>query len=69
MIFSCRSNHKNERRQGHHYCYEVIIVDDGSIDGSREFLDDLAEKDKNCKIIYLRRNCGQTAAMMAGIDR
>jgi glycosyltransferase involved in cell wall biosynthesis len=52
----------------HHYCYEIIIVNDGSIDGSREFLDDLAEKNKNCKIIHLRRNCGQTAAMMAGID-
>ena len=55
--------------KGHRYCYEIIIVDDGSIDGSREFLDDLAEKDKNCKVIHLRRNCGQTAAMMAGIDR
>jgi glycosyltransferase involved in cell wall biosynthesis len=52
----------------HHYYFEIIIVNDGSIDNSREFLDALAEKDKNCKIIHLRRNCGQTAAMMAGID-
>ncbi|MBN1307861.1 MAG: glycosyltransferase family 2 protein [Chitinispirillaceae bacterium] len=55
--------------KGHAYCYEIIIVNDGSIDNSREFLDDLAEKDKNCKVIHLRKNCGQTAAMMAGIDR
>ena len=54
--------------KGHHYYFEVIIVNDGSIDNSREFLDALAEKDKDCKIIHLRRNCGQTAAMMAGID-
>ncbi len=55
--------------KGHTYLYEVILVNDGSIDGSRELLDDCAEKDKRCKVIHLRRNSGQTAAMMAGIDR
>jgi len=51
-----------------HYTYEIIIIDDGSNDGSRELLDALAEKDKLCKTIHLRRNSGQTAALMAGID-
>jgi glycosyltransferase involved in cell wall biosynthesis len=47
--------------------YEVIFVNDGSSDGSAQKLDDLAEMDKNICVIHLRRNYGQTAAIMAGI--
>ncbi|KPL89774.1 glycosyl transferase [Ardenticatena maritima] len=48
--------------------YEVIIVDDGSTDGSYPLLRQIAEKDKRFKIVRLRRNFGQTAAFAAGFD-
>src|SRR5438309_10178451 len=48
--------------------YEVILVDDGSIDGSFEVLKDLAEVDARVKVVRLRRNFGQTPALQAGID-
>ncbi|MBN1760252.1 MAG: glycosyltransferase family 2 protein [Chitinispirillaceae bacterium] len=53
---------------GHQYRYEVIIVNDGSTDSTRGYLDELAGKDHKIKVIHLRKNSGQTAAMMAGID-
>ena len=48
--------------------YEVILINDGSSDGSTEALDLVAQKDVRVKVLHFRRNCGQTAAMMAGID-
>jgi glycosyltransferase involved in cell wall biosynthesis len=48
--------------------WELILVDDGSTDGSDELLDEIAEKDTRVKVIHFRRNFGQTAAMMAGFD-
>lgn len=48
--------------------WEVILVNDGSSDGSKEVLDELADLDKRLKVIHFRRNYGQTAAMMAGFD-
>jgi len=50
------------------YDYEIIWVNDGSTDKSAERLSAIAEKNKNCLIINLRKNTGQTAAMMAGFD-
>jgi glycosyltransferase involved in cell wall biosynthesis len=47
---------------------EVIYVDDGSTDGSLEVLREIASKDSRVRVISLRRNYGQTAAMSAGID-
>ena len=47
---------------------EVIFVDDGSTDKSLEILKDIAESDDRVRVISLRRNYGQTAAMSAGID-
>lgn len=47
--------------------YEVIFINDGSSDGSAQKLDHLAEMDKNVCVIHMRRNYGQTAAIMAGI--
>lgn len=46
--------------------FEIIFINDGSTDGSREALDSLAEKDASVKVIHFRRNYGQTAAMNAG---
>ncbi len=47
---------------------EVIYVDDGSTDGSLAVLRELAAEDPRVRVIALRRNYGQTAAMSAGID-
>jgi glycosyltransferase involved in cell wall biosynthesis len=48
--------------------YELIFVDDGSSDGSYELLEQLAAADPHVKVVRLRRNFGQTAALQAGID-
>lgn len=48
--------------------WELVLVNDGSSDGSPAVLDQLAANDKRVKVIHFRRNFGQTAAMMAGID-
>lgn len=48
--------------------YEVIFVDDGSRDTSFDELAGVAAKDPHVKVVQLRRNFGQTAAIAAGID-
>jgi glycosyltransferase involved in cell wall biosynthesis len=48
--------------------YEIIYVDDGSTDASLAKLRQLAMQDNRLRVIALRRNYGQTAAMSAGID-
>jgi glycosyltransferase involved in cell wall biosynthesis len=47
---------------------EIIYVDDGSTDGSLRVLRELAERDERVRVVALKRNYGQTAAMAAGID-
>jgi glycosyltransferase involved in cell wall biosynthesis len=47
---------------------EVIFVDDGSTDNSLNILKEIAASDDRVRVISLRRNYGQTAAMSAGID-
>jgi glycosyltransferase involved in cell wall biosynthesis len=47
---------------------EVIYVDDGSTDSSLKILREIAAQDERVRVISLRRNYGQTAAMSAGID-
>ncbi|MGV0102224.1 Glycosyl transferase, family 2 [Nostoc sp. DSM 114160] len=46
--------------------YEIICVDDGSTDGSGNFLKEQAQIRTDLKAVILRRNYGQTAAMAAG---
>jgi glycosyltransferase involved in cell wall biosynthesis len=48
--------------------FEIIFINDGSADGSGAVLDGLAQADPRVKVINLRRNFGQTAAMSAGFD-
>jgi len=48
--------------------YEIIVVDDASTDRSFDLLANLVETDQRLKVIRLRRNFGQTAALSAGFD-
>ena len=48
--------------------YEIIFVDDCSTDRSFDLLANLVETDGRLKVIRLRRNFGQTAALAAGFD-
>jgi glycosyltransferase involved in cell wall biosynthesis len=48
--------------------YEIIFVDDGSRDGSFRILASLQKKDRRVKVLRLRKNFGQTAALSAGFD-
>lgn len=47
---------------------EIVFVDDGSTDDSADVLRQLAAADPAVKVVRLRRNFGQTAAMRAGIE-
>lgn len=48
--------------------YEVLFVDDGSLDGSTALLKEIADSDPKVRILQFVRNFGQTAAMSAGFD-
>jgi glycosyltransferase involved in cell wall biosynthesis len=48
--------------------YEIIVVDDGSRDETYLRLTQLARSDRALRVVKLRRNYGQTAAMSAGFD-
>ncbi|MDX1969676.1 MAG: glycosyltransferase family 2 protein [Planctomycetaceae bacterium] len=48
--------------------WELILVNDGSRDGSSKALAELAATDSHVKVIEFRKNYGQTAAMQAGIQ-
>jgi glycosyltransferase involved in cell wall biosynthesis len=49
--------------------YEVLFVDDGSRDGTRDKLRALCARDPRVEAVFFRRNYGQTAALQAGFDR
>jgi glycosyltransferase involved in cell wall biosynthesis len=50
-----------------HDC-ELLIVNDGSTDRTGQLATELSKRDKRIRVIHLRGNAGQTAAMMAGFD-
>ncbi|MDJ0733845.1 MAG: glycosyltransferase family 2 protein [Nostocaceae cyanobacterium] len=54
--------------QGSEYSYEIICIDDGSTDGSPQWLKEQAQVRNDLKAVILRRNYGQTAAMSAGFN-
>ena len=48
--------------------FEVLFINDGSTDNSEEEIRSISKNYSNMKLINLRRNYGQTAAMQAGFD-
>ncbi|MGF1525713.1 MAG: glycosyltransferase family 2 protein [Candidatus Competibacterales bacterium] len=48
--------------------WELILVDDGSRDGTPKALEEVLSFGEHIQVITLQRNFGQTAAMQAGID-
>jgi glycosyltransferase involved in cell wall biosynthesis len=48
--------------------YEIILVDDGSTDGTLPRLAEIESRDRRVRVLALRRNFGQTAAFSAGFD-
>lgn len=48
--------------------YEIIFVDDGSSDGSREICQELAESNPHVVLVELRRNFGKATALQAGFE-
>lgn len=53
----------------HNYNYEVIIVDDGSTDGSWDTIKGLSEADPAIHGIRFRRNYGKSAALYCGFEK
>jgi dolichol-phosphate mannosyltransferase len=49
------------------YLYEVIFVDDGSTDGTKERLKLLSTQFANLKVVYHKRNFGQSAGLISGV--
>ena len=59
-VVGCLEDHSLE--------FELVLVDDGSSDESPQILAELAAAEPRIKVLLLRRNFGQTAAMAAGFD-
>ena len=54
--------------KSHQLLFELIIVNDGSVDRTSNVLENLSLEIKQLTIINLRKNYGQTAALAAGFD-
>jgi polyisoprenyl-phosphate glycosyltransferase len=48
--------------------FELVLVDDGSSDGSAMALDRLAAEDPRVRVVFLSRNFGHQTALTAGLD-
>ena len=54
--------------KSHQLLFELIIVNDGSVDSTSNVLENLSIEIKQLTVINLRKNYGQTAALAAGFD-
>lgn len=50
------------------HSFEIIFVDDGSVDGSFEIMNQLAQADPRIRVIRFRRNFGKAAALQKGFE-
>ena len=50
------------------YAYEILFIDDGSRDRSREILREMGERDSHVQSIFLARNAGHQVALTCGTD-
>ena len=52
----------------HSFSYEIVMVDDGSKDGSWEVIETLSKSNPHIKGIKFRRNYGKSAALNVGFE-
>lgn len=64
----CYSRLKGILEKIENYNYEIIFINDGSKDKTLPILMEIAEKDKNVKIISFARNFGHQCAVTAGLQ-
>jgi undecaprenyl-phosphate 4-deoxy-4-formamido-L-arabinose transferase len=64
LIDRCLAACKKTRRS-----FEIILVDDGSSDGSRDIISRAAERYPEVVAVLLNKNYGQHAAVFAGLDQ
>ena len=50
------------------YAWEILFINDGSLDNTLSILEELRLKDDRCNYVDLSRNFGKEAAMLAGLD-
>ena len=50
------------------YKYEVLFINDGSVDNTEKIIEEIIKLDKRFMCINFKRNFGQTAALQAGFD-
>ncbi len=55
--------------QAHGWSYEILMIDDGSTDGSWDCIRELSATDPNVHGIRFRRNYGKSAALFCGFER
>ena len=48
--------------------WEIVVVDDGSTDGTGELLEEYAREHDGVRVVRLRRNFGKSEALTAGFE-
>lgn len=54
--------------EGLEYCYEIIMIEDGSVDDSFKLIKKIHEYDNRVKLIRLAKNYGQQNAILCGLQ-